>query len=373
MYGLKAAKAGYTEGSAMQISTRAVERLGTQLALFVFVFILTAGQVYAQGDTTQAASLEAQKPYKVLHIMSYHSPWRWTDWQLEGFKDGLGDIDAQYKVFQMNAKQQSSPEQIEEKARQARALIDEWKPDLVYTTDDEAQGHVVRHYVGSDIPFVFSGVNKEPKSYGFEGSKNITGVMEHEHFVESVRLLQAMVPGAKRLAVVFDESPMWPQVQKRMRERVTQLPGAEFAAWDVITTFEEYKRKVRDYQNAVDAIALIGIFNFKDENGVNVPYQEVLKWTAENSRLPDFGYWVDRIHYGTLLSVTVSEREQGRAAGRMARAILVDGKSPADIPMTPTAKGLPVISLARAEKLGIKVKSGLLLSAEVVKQFEWDR
>jgi hypothetical protein len=28
-----------------------------------------------------------------------------------------------------------------------------------------------------------------------------------------------------------------------------------------------------------------------------VPYQEVLKWTAENSRLPDLGFWVDRVHY----------------------------------------------------------------------------
>ena len=118
---------------------------------------------------------------------------------------------------------------------------------------------------------------------------------------------------------------------------------------------------------------MIGIFNFKDEKGNNVPYQKVLQWTTENSQLPDFSYWVDRVHYGTLASVTVSGREQGLAAGRMARSILLDGQSPSLIAMKPTAKGLPVISLARANKLGIKVRSGLLLSAEVIQQFEWNK
>jgi hypothetical protein len=41
--------------------------------------------------------------------------------------------------------------------------------------------------------------------------------------------------------------------------------------------------------------------------------------------------------------------------------------------MQPTVKGTPVISLARANRLGIKVKSGMLLSAEVIEQFDWDK
>jgi ABC-type uncharacterized transport system substrate-binding protein len=98
-----------------------------------------------------------------------------------------------------------------------------------------------------------------------------------------------------------------------------------------------------------------------------------MKWTAENSKLPDFGYWIDRVHYGSLAAVTVSEREQGLAAGRIARGILVDGRTPSSFAMEPTFKGLPVISLTRAQALGLKVKSGLLLSAEVVEKFEWNK
>ena len=318
-------------------------------------------------DTARAQA----RTLKILHIMSYHSPWRWTDGQFDGFKEVLKDLPVEYRVFQMDAKQFSSPEAKEQKAKEAMAMIAEWKPDLVYTTDDEVQQHVARHYVGQDLPFVFSGVNMSPKSYGFEGSKNITGVLEQEHFVESVKLLQGIVPGLKRIAAVFDDAAIWGPVRERMRERIVQVPGVEIVAWDTIRTFEEYKQKIAAYPASADAIALIGIFNFKDVNGQNVPYQEVLRWTAEHSKLPDFGFWIDRAHFGTLAAVTVSEREQGLAAGRIARDILVDGKSPAEIAMKPTLKGVPVISLARARKLGIGIKSGLLLSAEVIQKFEW--
>jgi ABC-type uncharacterized transport system substrate-binding protein len=104
-----------------------------------------------------------------------------------------------------------------------------------------------------------------------------------------------------------------------------------------------------------------------------VPWQEVVRWTTENSRIPDFTFWKDRIAYGTLCAVYVSGYEQGRAAGRIACGILADGKSPASFPMLPTVKGEPIISLARAKRLGIRVRGDLLLTAVVLSKFEWEQ
>ena len=112
---------------------------------------------------------------------------------------------------------------------------------------------------------------------------------------------------------------------------------------------------------------------FKDTGGKNIPWQDVLRWTAENSNLADFTFWRDRIDYGTLVAVAVSGYEQGLAAGKLARKVLVDEISPADLPMQPTLKGKPVVSLARAKKLGIKIQSGLLTSIESVDKFAWDK
>lgn len=133
-----------------------------------------------------------------------------------------------------------------------------------------------------------------------------------------------------------------------MQEQAKQLPDVEFVSWDVILTFEDYKHKIQELQGKVDAIAPLGIFTFKDAYGHNVPYPEVLQWTVENSTLPDFSFWESRIGPGTLCTVTVSGYEQGFAAGKVARGILVEGRSPASYAMAPTVKGEPVVSLARA-------------------------
>ena len=321
--------------------------------------------------SAQAADRPSNAPYRILHVMSYHSPWRWTDGQFGGFKAGLGDVPAEYRVFQLDTKHWSSGREKAERGREARRLVGTWMPDLIYTTDDDAQDLVTRHYLDAPVKLVFSGVNKDPAVYGYDKASNVSGVIEHEHFAESVRLLKRIVPGVSRIVVVLDDAPMWEAVVARMR--LAELPdGVSVVGWETIRTFAEYKARIAAYPATADAIALVGIFNFKDAQGRNVPYQQVLRWTAENSRLPDLGFWIDRVHFGTLAAVTVSEREQGLAAGRIARAILRDGRRPASMPMLPTTKGLPVVSLARARWLGIPIHSDVLLSAEVVTRFEWD-
>ncbi len=350
----------------------AMERRKYFFAVLTVTIMLLAQLIFI-GQTWGESAQGPRKKLKILHIMSYHAPWKWTDDQLNGFQYALKDLDIDYKVFQMDTKRKSTAEWKETAAEKAKNLIDTWQPDLVYTNDDSAQEYVVKYYVNTNIPFVFSGVNADPEKYGFTGSKNVTGILEQEHFVESVHLLKEIVPNVKKIAVILDEGPTWPGVTSRMKKNLNKLPGVEFVSWDTIKTFKQFKNRMQALQTEADAVALLGIFTFEDEAGNNVPYTEVLKWTADNSKLPDFSFWKDRISYGTLCTVTVSGYEQGLAAGNMARGILVDGKSPSSYVMQPTTKGEPVISLARANKLGLKIKSGVLLAAEIIEDFEWEK
>ena len=322
------------------------------------------------GEGFREAGKAPQHRVKVLHVMSYHSPWEWTDTQLQGFRAALHDLDVEYRVFQMDTKRRSDPEWKRAVGGQARELLDAWKPDLVYTSDDDAQAYVAARYVNGPIPFVFSGVNADPQKYGFVGSTNVTGVVEHEHFVESVALLRQIVPAARRIAVILDDSPMWDPVVQRMKAQLPGL-GVSVTSWDVVKTFRQYKERMKHLEGEVDAVALVGIFTFKDDAGQNVPYQEVLRWTAENSRLPDLSFWKDRVLHGTLTAVSVSGYEQGLAAGKIARGILAEGRSPASYPMKSSARGEPLVSLARANALGIRVKTGVLLTAKVVSTYAW--
>lgn len=316
---------------------------------------------------------QATPRWKILHIMSYHSPWKWTDDQLKGFQAALRGLNIEYKTFQMDTKRRSSEKWKRKVAAQAIALIKSYKPDLVYVSDDNALKYVVSKFINSKTPFVFSGVNADPKAYGLAGASNVAGVMEQEHFIPTVELLKQIAPQVKKIAVIVDDGPTWPGVVARMKAAYSRLPDAQIVSWHTIKTFREFQQTMLRLQNQVDAVALLGIFTFKDEKGDNVNYADVLRWTAENSKLPDFSFWRDRVSFGTLCAVSVSGYEQGLAAGKIAREILLRGKRPASFPIMPTLKGEPAISLARANKLGLKIKSRILLSGEIVTKFQWNK
>jgi ABC-type uncharacterized transport system substrate-binding protein len=323
-------------------------------------------------DITARRPIELSRKFKIVHVMSYHSPWEWTDQQFRGFKEALGDLDVEYKVVQMDTKRQSSEQWKLKVAAEARELIDTWKPDLVFTGDDNAQQYVAKYYVNTDIPFVFCAVNNDPADYGFVGSKNVTGVLEQLHFEQTIRLLKQLVPTVHEIVIITDPGKMWPPIIQTMKQSESKLPqDVEILGYYVLNTFEEYKKMVKNCQSEVDAIGMLGVFEFKDEKGVNVPLEQVQRWTIENSNLPDFAFWKDRVDKGTLCAVTVSGFEQGRAAGKIARSILTESRSPASFQMKPTEKGVPIVSLARAKKLNINPSSSVLLTAEVVTEFNW--
>lgn len=315
---------------------------------------------------------DIQRPLRVLHIMSYDSAWAaWTLAQFDAFKAVLSDLPVEYRVVEMDVRRNTSEASKHQAIERSCRAIDEWMPDLVYTTDDFVQSSVVRHYLNSSLPFVFSGVNAEPGDYGFDRASNVTGVLEREHIAQTGNLLRQLVPTARRLAIISDTGETWPKVIQRIRDCEREM-GLIVVAADRVETYAEYQQKIRSYQGVADAICTLGIFTLKDDGGAHVLYQQVGRWTYENSSLPTISFWDSRPAVGALCAVSVSARAQGETAGQIARQILVEGKSPADFPIQPTLRGQPIINLAVARRLNIKPPSTTLLTAKVVSKCEWE-
>jgi ABC-type uncharacterized transport system substrate-binding protein len=336
-------------------------------------FLLQQGALFAiAGAGVMAARPAHAAVARILHVASYRMDWVWNKEQLAGFKEGLGLPDAEFRIVELDAKHKDAAHRTAA-IKEATTLIEQWKPDLVYTNDDYAQSEVAVKYLSSDLPFVYSGVNKEHADYGFDKAKNVTGVLEREHFLGTLALLRSIKPmGRMKLAIVMDDDPTWVGVKARILKDLARREDIEAVQWLQPRTFDEYKALVTGLQGKVDALGTLGIFRFTKAGGGFADYEEVSRWTVENSRLPDFSFWDTRVERGTLCSVTVSGSEQGRLAGRMARRILVDKVAPAAIAPEPTAKGRPMISLARARKLGLTIDSGVLLGAEVLPRFIWE-
>jgi len=297
--------------------------------------------------------------------------WQWNIDQFQGFKDGLALDDVEYKIVELDTKRASAPALIQQKVTIAKNVAAQWQPDLLYTNDDNAQKYFAKDYVNTSLPIVFSAVNRSPSFYHFVSSSNVTGVMEYEHFIPALNLLKTINKGVKRIAVVIDSDPMWVGVVKRMKEKLKETPDIEVTEWYLADTFSDYKDMMMSLQTKVDAVALLGVFNIKDEDNKDIDFREILQWTAENSQLPDFSFWESRVDLGTLVAVATSAYQQGYIAGEMARKILVDRVPPRDIPFKTTETGEPMLSLARAKALGINIDVQLLLNIKTKKQYDW--
>jgi ABC-type uncharacterized transport system substrate-binding protein len=342
----------------------------------MFRFLFGLGVIFSllALPISATAAESPTRTFRILHIMSFNSPYRWTDGQFDGFKAGLGaDVKVQYKVFQLDTKRQSSIEEQERNGRKARELVDSWKPDLVFTSDDDAVRLVTKHYVNSPIPFVFCGVNLSAEDHGIQGASNITGVLEREHILETIHLVQALKPDVKRIQVFSDNASYWPQVIGRIRTIAREHKEFTLVGVDQPVALADLQRLVLENPNKADAYMILGNFNFKDAKGADVPYPILQRWLAENSKVPDMSFWDDRMLHGTMAGVTVSAFEQGLAAGKRAREILINHRSPAALPITATTKGVPVINLKRARELGIMPQSTQLLSTQVVTDYIWDK
>jgi ABC-type uncharacterized transport system substrate-binding protein len=339
-----------------------------RIALALFLVINLMAPAAGIQDTGTTVS------FRILHIMSFHTPYVWSDGELSGFKQGFGtNPGVEYKVFQLDTKRQSLPLQQEHYGREARKLVEEWKPDLVFASDDDAIRLVARYYVNSPIPFVFCGVNLTMEDHGIQGATNITGVLEREHVLESIHLIQAIKPGIRRIQIFSDNATYWPQVIKRIRALALNHPDFDLVGVDQPVTYTEFQHLVLSNRTRSDAYLILGNFNFKDAKGANVPYPIVQRWLAENSKVPDISFWDDRMYHGTVAGVTVSAFEQGLEAGRLARQILVDHRPPASLPVKATTKGVPVINLLRARQLGLTPNSTLLLSTQIITTYAWNK
>ena len=314
----------------------------------------------------------AAQTFKILQVNSYGSDWVWIQEQHAGFVQGLGEGKAEIRSIDLDAKNKDAAGVRANVERTVR-LIEEWKPDLLFVTDDLAQKEISVRYLNGPISIVFSGVNAAPADYGFDKARNVTGVLEREHFAASLSFLRQLVPmKSVRLAIVLDDDPSWVGVVERINEALKADPTVRVVSWLRPKTFTEFQRELLALQGSVDAVGMIGVFRFVGEDGKFVNYETVLRWTASNSRLPDFSFWDTRVERGTLCAVTVNGVEQGRIAGAMARRILYERVLPINIKPEQSAKGVPMLSLARARGLGIAVNSGVLLNARVLPRFIWE-
>ncbi len=291
---------------------------------------------------------------KILHLASYNRDLPWT----AGISAGIRQVlkkhpEIELKTFYMDTKRHPSEHAVKAMALQAKHFIEQWQPDLVIASDDNAAKYVlVPYFKNSRIPFVFCGINWSAKEYGLPCS-NVTGMIEVQLIDRIINTMEPYARGSRigllkgddfsaRKEAKYFESTFHLKIDKRF-----------------VTSFAQWKKQYLKLQNDVDMLLLGNAASIADWNP-NLA-QLIIN---EHTKIPS-GNWDPQMAPYALITLATVPAEQGRWAARTALRIL-GGTPPADIPVTRNKQTHIILNMMLAQKLGIHFPMALMESAHFV-------
>lgn len=235
-----------------------------------------------------------------------------------------------------------------------REGTEQYKPDIVIISDDNAAKYLVQPYLlESEIPIIFCGINYDASPYNLP-TPNSTGMIEIEPIIETVIFLRRYASGERIGYIGRDDLS-----NAKTIHHEEQLLGAPFTAGYLVSTFEEWKKAYITLQDQVDMLILlnpIGIDGWSPE--------EAQTFIIQSSKIPSGAINVGEIHYSPLGHVKIGE-EQGWWAGKTGRKIL-EGTHPSDIPVARNSKSRLYLNPLLANAIGIHFPIQLIKSATLV-------
>ncbi|MCU7844476.1 MAG: hypothetical protein KZQ93_11620 [Candidatus Thiodiazotropha sp. (ex Monitilora ramsayi)] len=223
----------------------------------------------------------------------------------------------------MDTKRHKDEASIKQAALSAKAIIDEWQPDVVITADDNAAKYVIAtYYRDASIPFVFCGINWSIEEYEFPYT-NTTGIVE----VAPIGLLLVKVVnilGGADSAVYIGADTL--TERKNLQRFATAAHDFEITLKShLVGTSSDWMKAYKAAQN--HDFLIIGS-NSGINDWDNTDIKEFVQTHTRRLSATNHGWMLPY----TILGFTKVPEEHGVWAGKAAIAIL-NGTRPNDIPI----------------------------------------
>ncbi len=319
-------------------------------------------------ELIESAHLVSAEQKKLLFVSSYHTGYQWSDDIEKGLlkalsitvnQDGSYDTsqsEVQLRVVGMDTKRNTSVEFKQQAALAAKRIIDQWQPDVVVASDDNAAKYLIApYYKNAATPFIFCGLNWDASVYGFPVS-NVTGMVEITPLLDTLETIKPYARGNRIGYIgkdVLSARKTFPYYER--------LLGRPFTDGKLVSTFEEFKQAYLRLQDSVDVLlwmSPIGISGWDERQAED--------FILANTKIPSGGLYKHTVRYVLLARTNIAE-EQGWWAGKTALRIL-DGTSPADIPLTRNKESRLYLNMHLADHLGIKFPMDLIEKATLVEE-----
>lgn len=272
----------------------------------------------------------------------------------------------------------NTPTLIAEQASQAITKLNEFKPDVVLTLDDNAFKTVALPAAQGKTPYVFCGLNGQPELYNeknfFMNSRqtpgsNITGVYEKLYIREALYVLSTML-NLDKVLVLDDKSPTGRAIAKQVELELAPSSGRKPITSRLeqrtIESWEQFTAVINEI-NKDDEIGAfyLGTLLLQDSVGRVYTASEIIDYTIKHAQKPAIGLNYAFIKLGLYGGATVDFYAMGHLAGKKI-ATIFEGGSVGTIPIEDAPKIALVFNLKRAEDLGLDIPADILMAADEV-------
>ena len=245
-------------------------------------------------------------------------------------------------------------------AQIARKFIGD-KPDAIVAIATPSAQAVIA--ATKTVPVVFSAVTDPVAAKlvkNWEPSHtNVTGVSDLLALDKQMDLVKQVVPGAKRVGVVYNPGEANSVVV--VKQLQTLLPKLG------MTLVEAAAPRSVDVSSAARSlIGKVDVIYTSTDNNVVSAYEALVK-VGQDAKIPLIASDTDSVKRGAIAAYGINYRDLGEQTGRMVVRIL-KGEKPGDIKPEVSTKMELFVNPGAAEKQGVKLPEALVKSAAQVIQ-----
>ena len=282
--------------------------------LFLVLFIL-----FLLSTTFSRAALSSEQ-FHIFVLHSYSQEYPWTKFQHEGFTKTYYSNTTQTSLISteyLDTKRKSyNTEYINRFYSYLKYKYFDYKPNLIYVTDDNATQFAINKLVKlfPSTPIIFSGVN----NYAIQDqikSHKITGVFEKKEISPNLKILNLIDENINQIVVVGDDSKTYQAIKVEIKEELKQYPDVEASyiatkhADDLVSLLKQHKEKY---------LFLTTVGGMLNSKGQPLALNETISLIAKSGNFVMLSMEDSYLQEGVLGGYVTSGRQQGHAAATLA-------------------------------------------------------
>ncbi|MGW9022378.1 ABC transporter substrate-binding protein [Leucobacter chromiiresistens] len=213
----------------------------------------------------------------------------------------------------------------------------------------------------TDKPILFTAVTDAVSAELVDSNEtpggNVTGTSDLAPLDEQLKMLQEIVPDAKKVGIVYASGEVNSEVQVEAAQEAAADLDLEIVTKTVTTA--------NDIAQATEALGDVDAIYVPTDNLVVSGIASLVQ-VAEEQQIPVIGAEAGTVEGGAVATLGIDYVDLGHQTGEMAIKILEDGADPAELAVETSKSFTYVVNPGAAERMGVEIPKEILDQAETV-------